>query len=317
MKGVNIVATKTKAKVNPTTEDIDLDSEDLDMDSDLVNEPVVETQSASGLAVMDFSEFEGGIEEITRESEDFVKALIYGANGTGKTTVAGTFPGPRLILDLNERGTKALVGTKESKKRFVDTFDLFQMSYWYLKTGNHPFKTVVLDNVTTLQELAMKFVMGKESVFDSTKDMDMPTKRDWGGLSQLMKRWLVDFRNLPMNVVFIAQEKREEEEDIDLSIADDDKDPTVFPMISKSARSILGGAVDLIGYTYKVVSKTDEGVVKKKFGMRLVSDKHVTKIRTPIGAAYPTAILNPNYTTLKKIMDGEWAPPQPKSKIKK
>lgn len=295
-------------KTNPMIDDIDLD-DDLTLDTSV---EVTSSVEPSSMPVMDYSAFAEGIEEITKESEEFTKALIYGPNGTGKTTISGTFPGPRLILDINERGTKALVGTDGSSKRFIDTFELFQMSYWYLRAGKHPFKTVVLDNVTTLQELAMKFIMGKEAIYDSSKDMDMPTKRDWGGLSQIMKRWLIDFRNLPMNVVFIAQDKRNDEGDVDLNTDDDDRDPTVFPAISKSARSILGGAVDVIGYTFKTVTKTEEGAVRKKFGLRLTSDKHVSKIRTPVGAYCPTVILNPQYDALKKIMDGDYPKPEKK-----
>src|SRR5690606_37061802 len=103
------------------------------------------------------TEFEKGIQAITYESEDYIKALFYGPNGTGKTTVAGTFPAP-IIFDINERGTRVLA-TEEGriKKRAVDEFEMLVQGFWYLKSGKHPFKTVVLDNITTLQEVAMRY----------------------------------------------------------------------------------------------------------------------------------------------------------------
>lgn len=296
-----------RQKVNPTIEDIDLEDDNLGQD-DLLEETVATTQAATGLNIMDFSEFTDGIQDITLETEEYIKALFYGPNGTGKTTIAGTFPGPRLILDINERGTRALAGTVDSKKRFIDTFDMFQMAYWFLKSGNHPFKTVVLDNVTTLQELAMKFVMGKEADFDASKDMDMPTKRDWGGLSQVMKRWLIDFRNLPMNVVFIAQEKKTNDDDLESD------EVSVFPQVSGSVRAILGAAVDVIGRTYTTETVDEEGKSHLKFCMRILpNSRYMAKVRLPIGAVAPPSIVNPNYAALQKIMSGQW---QPKSKKK-
>jgi phage nucleotide-binding protein len=294
-----------KTKTNPTTEDIDLDSDSLTLDDELVNEPVATAQEPP--AVMDYSIFEEGIQDITLESEEVIKALLYGPNGSGKNTIAATFPGPSLVLDLNERGTRSMVGTKDIKKRFIDTFDLFQMSYWYLRSGNHPYKTVILDNVTTLQELAMRFVMGKEQVWDSSKDMDMPTKRDWGGLSQIMKRWLIDFRNLPMNVVFIAQERKSSDDDLDSD------EISVFPQVSGSVRAILGAAVDVIGNTFVKQTETEEGKTVTRFCMRITPDtKHMAKIRLPVGALSPTSIVNPSYAQLKLIMNGDYQPKKKK-----
>lgn len=296
-----------KQKVNPTIEDIDLEDDNLQQD-DLLKETVANEEPATGLNIMDYSSFIEGIEDITLENEEFIKALIYGPNGTGKTTITGTFPGPRLILDINEKGTRALAGTVDSHKRFIDTFDMFQMAYWYLKSGNHPYKTVVLDNVTTLQELAMRFVMGKEADFDASKDMDMPTKRDWGGLSQVMKRWLIDFRNLPMNVVFIAQEKKTNDDDLESD------EVSVFPQVSGSVKAILGAAVDVIGRTYTTETIDENDKARLRFCMRILpNSRYMAKIRLPVGAQSPPSIVNPNYAALQKIMSGQW---QPKSKKK-
>lgn len=313
----------SKTKTNPTIENLDLDVEsekyidpdfglptippdkDDDHDSlleddDMIDLPVATPIAPVGLAVMDFSLFEEGIEEITAESEDKIKALIYGPNGTGKNTISATFPGPILVLDINERGTKSMVGIDNIKKRSVDTFELFMMAYWYLKSGKHPFQTVVLDNVTTLQELVMKFIMKKEADFDSSKDMDMPTKRDWGGLSQVMKRWLIDFRNLPMNVVFIAQEKRTNDDDL----ASDEV--SVFPQVSGSVKAILGAAVDVIGRTYVVEHETENGIVPR-YCMRIQPNTtYLAKIRVPVGGSSPASIANPSYAALKKIMSGQY-----------
>ena len=290
------------AKVNPNPNDFDLDFDSTEV-TETPKDMIVQKEKSTDLG--DFSEFMEGITDITPESEEFVKCLFYGPNGTGKTTVSGTFPGPVLVLDVNERGTRVLASEDgHCKKRLVDTFEMFVQAYWFLKSGKHPFKTVVIDNLTTLQEVCMRYVMNKDADFDISKDMDMPSKRDWGGLSQLMKRWSVDFRNLPMNVVFIAQEKKDNDEDLESDEA------SVYPQISPSVRAILGAAVDVIGRTYvseKVDAKTGNTVTK--FCTRLTpGPKYQAKIRIPAGASSPKSIANPSYKALIKIMNGEYKP---------
>ena len=170
-------------KAMQTLNDFDLDLEDSTTTMDTVPQNM-STQAPVSVDLGDFSEFEQGIEDITRESEENIKALLYGPNGTGKTTIAGSFPGPVLILDVNERGTRVLASEDgKCKKRAVDTFEMLVQAYWYLRSGRHDFKTVVIDNVTTLQEVAMRYIMNKEADFELSKDMDMPTRRDWGFIS--------------------------------------------------------------------------------------------------------------------------------------
>lgn len=264
--------------------------------------------AAKGMSTMDFSAFEEGIEKITAESESYIKGLLYGKNGTGKTYICGTFPEPRLFLDIRERGLKSVVGAEgDQRKRIVDTFEMFQMSYWYLKSGNHQYKTVVLDNITNLQKLILDYCMGKEENWDPNIDKDMPSRREYGYLSQYMQTWIINFRNLPMNVVFIAQEKSGDDTDLDSS------EPTVFPQLTTSVKGIIGGAVDFIGNTFiKLVEQTREDgtvVTVPKYCLRLgPSVKYVTKIRLPQTCSKnaPSAIANASYAKLKKIMEGDF-----------
>lgn len=265
--------------------------------------------TAQGMSIMDFSAFEEGIEEITSGSENYIKGLIYGKNGTGKTYISGTFPGPRLFLDIRERGLKSVVGAKgEQQKRVVDNFEMFQMAYWYLKNGNHNYETVVLDNITNLQKLILDYAMGKEENWDPNVDKDMPSMREYGYLSQFMQTWLINFRNLPMNVVFIAQEKSGSDADLDSS------EPTVFPQLTTSVRGIIGGAVDFIGNTFiKLVEVTNEDkgttTIVPKYCLRIgPSVKYVTKIRLPqtCKKTAPSAIANASFAKLQKIMEGDF-----------
>jgi hypothetical protein len=183
---------------------------------------------------------------------------------------------------------------------------MFQMAYFYLRDGKHNFKTVVIDNVTNLQKLMLNYISDKEANWDPSKDKDMPTRRDYGSLSQYMQRWLIAFRNLPMNVIFIAQETSKDDDDIDSN------EPTVFPQVTSSVRGILGGCVDFVGHTYVTEKEevVNEKTVKRtKFCMHLrPNSKYQCKIRLPINCPKeaPVAIINPQFGSIVKIMKGEF-----------
>ena len=155
-----------RTKAIQTVNDFDLDLEDSTTTMTEVPQDMT-VQASQSVDLGDFSDFEAGIEDITLASEENIKALFYGPNGTGKNTISSTFPGPVLVLDVNERGTRVMASEEgKCKKRAVDTFELFVQAYWYLKSGRHPYKTVVIDNVTTLQEVAMRHIMNKEADFE-------------------------------------------------------------------------------------------------------------------------------------------------------
>lgn len=181
---------------------------------------------------------------------DYLKILVYGQNGKGKTRFGASGPST-LLIDCNEKGSLSV--RRFPVKIFkVETWPDLSYAYWYLAQGNHPFKTVVVDTVTSLQNLGMRHVLHGEAERDITKDPDMPGKRDWGKLGEIMREQILNFRNLPMHVVFLAQERR--------GFAEDDEEaPEIYPEVSPSIRTTLTASVDIIGRIY-----VREVVVKKK-----------------------------------------------------
>ena len=78
--------------------------------------------------------------------------LFYGKSGTGKTTLAGTFPKP-LFLDINENGTSS-VDNKEAQVISIKSYDDF--NDFILNIDNYyeeiQWKTLILDTIGKLQE---------------------------------------------------------------------------------------------------------------------------------------------------------------------
>lgn len=184
------------------------------------------------------------------EQFQHLRMLVYGKPKKGKTTFGASGPKPIIIIDCNEQGTLSVRNFPEVDVYSVATWTDIDLVFWWLNSGDHDYQTVVIDTLTSLASLCMKFVLGDEASRDPTKDPTMPSKREWGKVGQLMGTEILKFRNLPMNIIFLAQEKRgytEDEEEV----------PEVMPAVSPSVLQTLTPAVDIIGrlYVKEVVTK--------------------------------------------------------------
>lgn len=179
--------------------------------------------------------------------------LIYGGPGVGKTRVAASAPSP-LIIDVDEKGTDSVRRDIDPHVIRVETWGEINDIYWYLQSGEHEFKSVVIDGVTGLQQLAMNFVLGDESSRDASIDPDMPERRAWGKVGQLMKVQITNYRNLPFNTIFTALDRVRESGE-----GDEEEMMVVGPSLSPSIQKHMTAAVGTIGYLVK-----REVVVKSK-----------------------------------------------------
>ncbi len=159
-----------------------------------------------------------------------IKTLIYGAAGSGKTQFAGT--APKIIWAAAENG---LLTVAESKPQYVDirsVVDLQNLHNFLLK-GEHKFETVVLDTITELNERI------KEGL--SKGRGGQMQLRDWGTLSQTIKKILRDFMDLDMHVIFLAQEALTK---------DEDRIEKITPALNGKTEYEIPRYFDIVGYSY-------------------------------------------------------------------
>lgn len=194
------------------------------------------------------------------EANPHVKVLVYGRNGKGKTRFAASAPNC-LILDINEKGTLSARSFKGVKVFPVDNWYDIPAVYWYLKKGDHPFESVAIDTLTGMQTLAMEQVLYEGYERDPNRDPKVPTKRDWGTTATMMKEQINNFRNLPMNVIFTAQERI-----IGGGDEEDDEPRLVTADLPAGSRGTALGAVQVIGRAYKKEVVTTKGKRRKKSG---------------------------------------------------
>lgn len=239
---------------------------------------------------------------------DYSSTLIYGESGTGKTAMSRTWPKPMLVLDIAEKGTRTLKGTPGIQVIQVLNWEDLEDVYWYLYDGkgSGKFKTVSLDQISQMQDLAIAKVRADRNM----KPREPMSQRTWGDVSGLMKTWLFNYRELQnqsMNVIFIAHQRTfgGEGEDEDNQI-----DPSVGARLMPSVSSFLNGAVSDIGNTFireRFLGKGKDRERKVDYCLRIGPHAvYRSKIRRPPDAGLlPDVIVNPTFEKLQKLARGE------------
>lgn len=245
------------------------------------------------------------------ERPSFLSLLVYGRSGTGKTAFASTFPKPMLLLDIREKGTDTIAQVEGIDVLQVLGWDDIESVYWYLKSGKSKYKTVVIDQITQMQDLAMEKVRKEEG----KEEFDLLSKKDWGAISGLMKTWLFHYRDLVeegINVVFVAHERSTVSDDS----VEDQIDPSIGARLMPSLASAVNGAVSVIGNTFIREEFTGHDKVREvKYCLRIGPHAYyTTKIRRPVEFVAPEYIVNPTFEKVSRIIRGESAPKKAKKR---
>ena len=229
-----------------------------------------------------------------------VSWVIFGKGKIGKTTLCDTTsPAPRLILDA-DRGSLYT----SSKKMFWDPISyappepsdawdsaivtvtsskqIFKV-YEYLESGQHPFKSVIVDSISAVQQRAAYGISG----------VNQMKTQDWGDLlrqvSDVVRR-LRDMTMHPINpldaVVFIAEAKER-------------NDGTWYPYVQGGLATTLPYFPDVCAYLEVVKPEVGD-----KFRRLLIeSDEH--EVGERVGGRLGPYIDNPSITDMLRMIRGE------------
>jgi len=181
------------------------------------------------------------------KSSPYVRALLYGRNGKGKTRAAANAPKP-LVLDVNEEGTQSITGY-DGDYYPIKRWEQFIWAYWYLRTGKHGYETAVIDTMSQVQKLAMRSVLNEAEDRDPNRPPNFPTQREWGQMTELVRPWIFAYRNLPMHIIFVCQERVDRPRDEGEETGE--IRPHVVPDLSPGLRADVMSAVGIIGRCYR------------------------------------------------------------------
>lgn len=204
----------------------------------------------------------------------FIKALIYGDPGTGKTNFGVSAPNPLILL--SER--QALANIREAAKRtgktipnalYMDSLEDYRDVMFALKgsgpgetleikvngkiilTMPYP-ETIVIDSLTDVGELAKADVERISPPKNGKDGLPNWSMRHWGTLGTKMSQLILMFRNLPTHVIFLCLK-------IDTEIGEgDEKSRIVGPSLPmKKLSGTVAAAVNVIGITNRRTSKKE------------------------------------------------------------
>lgn len=153
--------------------------------------------------------------------DDWIRAVIYGANRVGKTTQACQFEKPLLLVAFEPNPTggansvKKIPGVKFLRIGNDVNPSTGKVTKWASQkglevcrelAGGCPFATVVVDGATSYQELVLQEVMKWDQIPEQLS-FGMVGKERYQARAEQVKEGLRHFFNLPCNVIMLAKEK--------------------------------------------------------------------------------------------------------------
>lgn len=237
--------------------------------------------------------------------------LVHGGPGTGKSTLASSAPGPRLLMDTEAGGEyiagkvitwtdlgKIPAGLDADTTVIVNivgdqSLAIFQSLYQWLVSGKHPFKSVIVDSVTALQ----KRVIDKLTPIGGGDP-------DWMTIARVFERMIRELKDLkihPVNpveaVIFICETEQK--------ITDKVQGPYQPALVGKMGHSIAH-IPDVCGFTTLVVDK--DGNVSQNlqivpFNNVIAKDRTSPPGRVGLSSTFGHTLVNPNIPAMLQVLN--------------
>lgn len=252
------------------------------------------------------------VEEITKiaglevveaqESDDFIKLLVYGDAGAGKTWLVASAADveamqPVLFIDM-EGGISSVkrkwpgmhvirIKDTPGKMAWEHLYELYE----HLKTKPHPYKTIVLDSITEAYALCMRWVMHLLLQRKPDRDPDIADKREYAKARSRVHLMIRSFRDLNANVLMTALKDVKSNNDTGAII-------NYIPGLPGKLAYEVGAFMDELLYLFIEAGK--DGVTRKL--LTVPANKYLAKDRSD---SLPTMVESPTMQMLFAAMTGK------------
>jgi len=224
---------------------------------------------------------------------DYAKVVLYGPPGSGKTTMGATFPS---VLFLSAESGLLSVRDKAIDVWTVNEWEDMEEAYSFLRKGDHQYKSVVIDSLTEVQKKLHEYIVRKFPAKRRDYE-DLMSQADWGYAIDRLRKMCRAFRDLPMNVVFIALDQTDTSEDAS---------------VTKPALSGKTMAVELLGWVDAAIycpgPIKDEDGNATYMGQTIPAKGRMAKLRVPANI-HPPAIIPLSFAALYAAMFPEASKP--------
>lgn len=265
-------------------------------------------------------------ERLGSESDDdgFLKMLIFGGSGTGKTRTASTFPGPILWIicsGIRKSGELKSLSAKTREKitpiHVRNTGEVLKLVEGQSRTNR--FTTIVLDHASGLQDYSMREILNIPEM-PAQLSFGIAAREQWNESNGQCKEILRALLNLDCHGVVLAQER-----DFNDKLGTGHSDalaPAIGAGLTPGLASWLAPTCDYVCQTYKrnemeetvqTVGEGDDAVEttievptgKIQYCARVgPSDTVMTKFRIPEDTALPNFIVDPSFSKFMKLING-------------
>jgi hypothetical protein len=241
-------------------------------------------------------------------NQKFLSMVLYGRSGTGKTTLASSFPKKSLIIGA-EDGTLSVHNVKgldfikiERSTDIVEVASVFNQ-----------YKTIILDSASSLQSLVLKEILGLDEI-PVQNTWGMASRQDWMQVGIQVKEYLrLILGHEEAHRIIIAQERVFSSDDEESEIIT----PHIGAALSPSIVGWLNPEADYIGQTFirdemgtkKLKIKGEVKIKKEKTGrkeycLRVGPDSvYTTKFRRPKSTnELPDVLVDPSYEKISKLI---------------
>lgn len=202
--------------------------------------------------------------KVTKEIfTDKMNILIYGEAGAGKTHLAGTaqdVPEMQNVHFFNvDGGLMTLASRGDISATDIHSLDDLEQEFFKIANGDDEYKgikTIVIDNISELQTLALE-----EEAMKSYKDRVKKNKNytideiyleDYGVAGKRLARILRGFRDLPLNVIYIAHKKDKMRKGTNVLEAS-------TPNLTDKLCTAVMGYMDIVAYLYTADEQVEQG----------------------------------------------------------
>jgi phage nucleotide-binding protein len=210
----------------------------------------------------------------------YLKVLIYGEPGVGKTTFAATAPSP-LLIDV-ERGSRSVLNVNNP----VDVLEYksvlqVEKIIEYLEKGNPTFdkyETIVIDTITELQARLVDQQLRQAGGGAPLYKADWGV---WGENAQRLRMMFSMFRDINKNLIATAHTKSDKDDETGIDF--------IRPALTPGLAKAVNGMFDIVGQL-KINNKGD----------RVLRLAPTASVIAKSRVALPPLIVNPTWASLIK-----------------